>query len=347
VLSTLRERSLARLRKQVEPVDAGALCRFVATWQGVARRRAGLDALLDVVEQLQGRPVPASELEREILPARVEGLSARRPRPPRRRGRGRVGRPRAPRRSRRAHRPVSHRPPPPAAAAHATRLLRTDLEQRLIDHLQQHGASFFPSLHTGIGGGFPAEVVDALWSLVWRGLVTNDTLQALRAFVEPPKRARRPEPAPFRSRRVTPPEAQGRWSLVADRLRSRPSATEWATAAARQLLARHGVLTREAMNVEAIPGGYSAVYDVLRALEDAGRLRRGLFVGGLGAAQFALPPAIDLLRTLREPQETAMTLTLASADPAKPVRRNSAMARRAGGSRTRAHAIRRDARRAG
>jgi ATP-dependent Lhr-like helicase len=149
-------------------------------------------------------------------------------------------------------------------------------------------------------------------------LVTNDTLQALRAFVEPPKRARRPEPAPFRSRRVTPPEAQGRWSLVADRLRSRPSATEWATAVARQLLARHGVLTREAMNVEAIPGGYSAVYDVLRALEDAGRLRRGLFVGGLGAAQFALPPAIDLLRTLRERQETPMTLTLASADPANP-----------------------------
>jgi ATP-dependent Lhr-like helicase len=139
-----------------------------------------------------------------------------------------------------------------------------------MDYLQQHGASFFPSLHTGIGGGFPTEVVDALWSLVWRGLVTNDTLQALRAFVEPPKRARRPEPAPFRSRRVTPPEAQGRWSLVAERLRSRPSATEWATAVARQLLARHGVLTREAMNVEAIPGGYSAVYDVLRALEDAG-----------------------------------------------------------------------------
>jgi len=317
VLSTLRERSLARLRKQVEPVDAGALCRFVATWQGVARRRAGLDALLDVVEQLQGAPVPASELEREILPARVEGY-----RPAdldRLVAAGEVAwvglEPLGDRDGRIALYLTDHLrlllQPRDASAS-------TDLEQRLIDHLQQHGASFFPSLHTGIGGGFPTEVVDALWSLVWRGLVTNDTLQALRAFVEPPKRARRPEPAPFRSRRVTPPEAQGRWSLVADRLRSRPSATEWATAAARQLLARHGVLTREAMNVEAIPGGYSAVYDVLRALEDAGRLRRGLFVGGLGAAQFALPPAIDLLRTLREPQETAMTLTLASADPANP-----------------------------
>src|SRR5262249_40875850 len=140
----------------------------------------------------------------------------------------------------------------------------------------------------------------------------------LRSFVDPPKRARRPEPAPFRSRRVTPPAAQGRWSLVADRLRSRPSATQWATAVARQLLARHGILTREAMNVESIPGGYSAAYGVLRALEDGGRLRRGLFVGGLGAAQFALPPAIDLLRRLRDPEDGPITLTLAAADPANP-----------------------------
>jgi ATP-dependent helicase Lhr and Lhr-like helicase len=317
VLTALRERSLARLRKQVEPVDAGALGRFVATWQGVVRRRAGLDALLDVVEQLQGAPVPASELEREILPARVEGY--RSADLDRLVAAGEVAwvglEPLGDRDGRIALYLTDHLrlllPSRDASAA-------TDLEQRLIDHLQQHGASFFPGLHAAIGGGFPTEVVDALWALVWRGLVTNDTLQSLRTFVDPPKRARRPEPVPFRSRRVTPPEAQGRWSLVADRLRARPSATEWATAVARQLLARHGVLTREAMNVEAIPGGYSAVYDVLRALEDAGRLRRGLFVGGLGAAQFALPPAIDLLRTLREPQETPMTVALASADPANP-----------------------------
>jgi ATP-dependent Lhr-like helicase len=87
---------------------------------------------------------------------------------------------------------------------------------------------------------------------------------------------------------------------------------------ARQLLARHGVLTREAMAVESVPGGYSAVYDVLRAMEDAGRVRRGLFVDGLGAAQFALPAALDLLRSVREPEESPIVATLASTDPANP-----------------------------
>jgi len=115
-----------------------------------------------------------------------------------------------------------------------------------------------------------------------------------------------------------PRTALGRWSLVADRVQGRPSGTEWATAVARQLLARHGVLTREAMAVEAIPGGYSAVYDVLRAMEDGGRVRRGLFVGGLGAAQFALPAAIDLLRSVRDPAEAPLAVTLASTDPANP-----------------------------
>jgi ATP-dependent Lhr-like helicase len=117
---------------------------------------------------------------------------------------------------------------------------------------------------------------------------------------------------------VTPPSAHGRWSLVEDRLRGRPSATEWSTATARQLLARHGVLTREAMNIESVPGGYSAVYDVLRAMEDAGRVRRGLFVEGLGAAQFALPAALDVLRSVRDPDETPLVATLASTDPANP-----------------------------
>ncbi len=87
---------------------------------------------------------------------------------------------------------------------------------------------------------------------------------------------------------------------------------------ARQLLSRHGVLTREAMNVEAVPGGYGAVYGVLRAMEDAGRVRRGMFVAGLGAAQFTLGPALDLLRAGREPGETPQVVTLASTDPANP-----------------------------
>jgi ATP-dependent Lhr-like helicase len=319
VLRTLRQRSLARLRKQVEPVDRASLGRFTLAWQAVARRRReGLDALLDAVEQLQGTPLPASELEREILPARVDrytpadldrlitageivwiGLESLGERD------GRLAL---------YLTDHLHLLLPPGDPRESD----NDLERRIVDHLRAAGASFFPAVHAAAGGGFPQEVIDALWSLVWRGLVTNDTLHALRAFVEAPERLRRRPPGAFRSRRVTPPVAHGRWSLVEERLRGRPSPTEWSTAVARQLLARHGVLTREAMSVESVPGGYSAVYDVLRAMEDAGRVRRGLFVEGLGAAQFALPAALDLLRSLREPEEAPLAATLASTDPANP-----------------------------
>ncbi len=319
VLRTLRQRSLARLRKQVEPVDRASLGRFALAWQSVARRRrGGLDALLDAIEQLQGAPLPASELEREILPARVDGytpadldrlITA-----------GEVvwvGLESLGERDGRLALYLTdhlHLLLPPGDP----RVSETDLERRIVEHLRASGASFFPAVHAAAGGGFPQEVIDSLWSLVWRGLVTNDTLHALRAFVEAPERSRRRPSGAFRSRRVTPAVAHGRWSLVEERLRGRPSATEWSTAVARQLLARHGVLTREAMAVESVPGGYSAVYDVLRAMEDGGRVRRGLFVDGLGAAQFALPAALDLLRSVREPEESPIVATLASTDPANP-----------------------------
>ncbi len=170
------------------------------------------------------------------------------------------------------------------------------------------GASFFSQLHEAVGGGYPGETLDALWSLVWRGLVTNDTFHALRAYVaKPPTRASKRQhnlPA-FRSRRTTPPSAQGRWTLLAPQrlAASAPASaqeqTNWSHAIALQLLNRYGVLTRETVAQENLPGGFSAVYDVLKALEESGRIRRGYFVAGLGAAQFALPAAVDLLRSLR------------------------------------------------
>jgi ATP-dependent Lhr-like helicase len=155
---------------------------------------------------------------------------------------------------------------------------------------------------------------------VWKGLLTNDTLHALRAFTRPPeRRARKPAgPRPFRSRRVAPPAAEGRWSLLTDRMSTIPTDTQWSTAMAQQLLARYGVVTREVAAAEGIVGGFGAVYDVLKALEDAGRIRRGYFVGGIGAMQFALPPALDMLRSLRESPETVERLVLAATDPANP-----------------------------
>jgi ATP-dependent helicase Lhr and Lhr-like helicase len=205
-------------------------------------------------------------------------------------------------------------PLPPSSAPEVS-----ELGARILGHLETAGASFFPGIHAACGGGFPQEVVDALWDLVWEGLVTNDAVHALRAFVAPPARTRRERHRQgFRSRRAAPPVGQGRWSLVAECRGQPPSPTAWSTATARQLLARHGVLTRESVSVEGVRGGFSAVYDVLKAMEASGRIRRGLFVGGLGAMQFALPAALDLLRSLRDEPPTPQTVHLAATDPANP-----------------------------
>jgi ATP-dependent Lhr-like helicase len=201
-------------------------------------------------------------------------------------------------------------------------------QAKLLAVLESTGASFFDPLHQAIGGGYPGETIDALWSLVWRGLVTNDSLHALRAYILRPESARVPRRLQtgvvFRSRRTTPPNAQGRWSLLPVRVRKgtegAPTSTEASHALALQLLSRYGILTRESVAAENIPGGFSAVYDVLKALEESGRLRRGYFVAGLGATQFALPAAIDLLRQLRTepPAEKPEFVQLAATDPANP-----------------------------
>jgi ATP-dependent Lhr-like helicase len=319
VLRSVRQRSLAKLRQQVEPVDAGALGRFLVRWHGLSRPRAGLDGLLDVIEQLQGVPLVASLLDREVLAARVRDYT------PAMldtlMGAGEVTwvgvEPLGERDGRIALYLTDHvatlRPPEGLDAARQQGLAERDAH--MIAFLRRHGASFFGPLHEAAGGGFPQETLDALWDLVWKGLVTNDTLHALRAYAAPPERARRHGRPPFRSRRLVPPSAEGRWTLV-------PSATStptsWATAMASQLLSRHGVVTRDSAALEQLPGGFSAIYPVLRRLEETGRIRRGYFVAGLGAAQFAQPGAIDLLRDARDAGDEDVTVTLSSTDPANP-----------------------------
>ena len=184
------------------------------------------------------------------------------------------------------------------------------LEQRIVEYLRANGASFFTQLHAELGG-FGNELTDALWDLVWKGVITNDTFHALRAFTRP----KSPGRTGYRSRRVAPPSTQGRWSLVPS---ARANETQRANALAQQLLARYGVVTREAPGSENIPGGFSAVYPVLKALEEGGRVRRGYFVAGLGATQFASPGALDLLRSLREEPEKPETVILAATDSANP-----------------------------
>jgi ATP-dependent Lhr-like helicase len=179
-----------------------------------------------------------------------------------------------------------------------------DLIEKVRTHLEARGAVFFHELVRAIGA-FPPDVLEALWELVWSGEVTNDTLAALRS------RARGDDKR-VRSRIL--PGSEGRWSLIVPA--STPTETERRAALVRALLARHGVLVREALAIEGIVGGMSAVYDVLRAMEDAGRVRRGYFVEGLGAAQFALPGADEPLRAEREPRKDARPMLLAATDPA-------------------------------
>jgi ATP-dependent Lhr-like helicase len=185
-------------------------------------------------------------------------------------------------------------------------------------HLAARGASFYRELFGAAGGGSDREVLDALWDLVWAGEVTNDTFAPLRAlrWKRPARDVRRRGPG--RLTALGPPEAAGRWSLVAP---ATGSSTERLHATALALLDRHGIVTREAVAAEAVDGGFSAVYPILRALEEAGRIRRGYFIDGLGAAQFALAGAIERLRSAREPgrgiADRAIHLFAAS-DPANP-----------------------------
>ncbi|MGO9797417.1 MAG: DEAD/DEAH box helicase, partial [Terracidiphilus sp.] len=338
ILRQIRRKSLAKLRREVEPVEQHTLARFLTHWQGVlAPRRTGtahLDALLDAIESLQGAPLPASLLVSSILPARiadftsagldtliaagevawagVEPIGERD---------GRIAlflADKLPLLAQQRPLPNSNLDP------------LTEREQKLLAVLESTGASFFDSLHEAAGAGYPGETIEALWSLVWRGFITNDSLHALRAYIARPESARTPRRyqtgAVFRSRRTTPPTAQGRWSLLPLRPAGqsaedlRRAATERSHALALQLLNRYGVLLRESVAAENVPGGFSAVYDVLKALEESGRIRRGYFVGGLGATQFALPAAVDLLRQLRTepPAEKPEFVQLAATDPANP-----------------------------
>jgi len=315
--------SLQHLRKEVQPVSTTAYARLSLEWQGVGSERSR--DIVQVIEQLQGVEMPASLLESQILPARIpdynsdelDGLFAsgelawiaRRPRG------GRDGWIRL---------YIDGSLPlladPPSAFEHE------DLHAAIREVLSDRGASFYPQILAHIGG-FPAEVLEALWDLVWAGEVTNDTLAPLRAVVRPPDpererrhviaRAAHGRPS-LSGRRSTPAEAAGRWSLVGDLMLALPTATEQIASRVQQILDRCGIVSRDIFQAESFTGGFSAAYPVLRAMEEAGKIRRGYFVDGLGALQFALPGALERLRSLRDPPESPRTVIIAACDPANP-----------------------------
>ena len=331
VLRQLRRRSLAMLRREVEPVEPDAYARFIQAWHGIPGERRGMDSLVGALAQLQGSALVASALETELLPARLRSYRAAdldelcttgdviwv--------GSGGIG-------------PSDGRIRLYFADQFA--LLDASLEvaepptgplhDALRAHLASHGASFWNQLRSATTDATDGELLAALWDLVWAGEVTNDSLAPLRAMLSGGKASRssaapRGRPRPGRLTRIGPPSGTGRWSLLAPQRLPAPSPTQAAHAAALQLLERYGVVTREAVLAEGVKGGYAATYGVLKVLEERGQVRRGYFVAGLGAAQFALAGAVDRLRSAREvadallhPELVPAPVVLSATDPAQP-----------------------------
>ncbi|MCT2120605.1 ATP-dependent helicase [Dietzia cinnamea] len=375
VLRHIRRRSLAALRSQIEPVSHSALGRFLPGWQSLgsggggarAGAESGVDGLLAVIEQLDGLALPASALEPLVLAPRVSDYS------PAMldellaggeviwSGRGRAG-------SRDGW--ISLHPVDSAGATLPLGRPQPEgpVHLAVVDSLRG-GALFFRDIVTTVRSALTAPtdpvptgpvstdaapavteaaVRDALWDLVWDGVVTNDTLAPLRAVLagggssgsgtahRSPRASARPRRARFGRTAMaqlngavaagtrTPPVLAGRWSLVPEAI---TDATLRAHAWAETLLLRHGVVTRGAVEAEEIPGGFAAVYKVLAQMEDSGRCRRGYFVDGLGAAQFAAGNTIDRLRTFDDTADDAhwpsgtdepTVRVLAATDPANP-----------------------------
>jgi ATP-dependent Lhr-like helicase len=305
VLRRIRRASLAALRREVEPAEQLAFGRFLPHWHGIGRRATLREALVP----LQGLSLPVALWESELLPRRVPGyrpemldqLCASGEVVWSGAGLDRVA--------------VYFREDAPLLGApSAADAPTTDAHERLRLALQQGALFWFDILDaTGVE---PDVALTALWDLVWAGEVTNDAWTPLRAprRYEAPRldrRARR-----FSRRRAAAVTAtQGRWSLAGRLFGGRPDRR----ALAELLLERHGIVTRDGVRSEGIPGGYGAVYAELKALETLGTCRRGYFVEGLGGAQFALPGAVERLRELRpRDDEDPEPLVLAAADPAQP-----------------------------
>ncbi len=331
VLQQLRRRSLAALRREVEPVDATVLARFLAAWQGIGARRGGPDDLAEVVGQLQGAAIAASVLEGDVLSAR---LGAYRPGDLDALcssgdvvwiGAGSLG-------ASDGRIVLAYRDDAPLLVDRGVGGPPPDgpLHGAMREHLAARGSAFWAELVAAVQqAGQPYDtpsVLAALWDLVWGGEVTNDSLAPLRAFVggggAPARTPARRRGRHTRLAAIGPPAGSGRWSLVAPLLEPRPVSTEIALARARQLLDRYGVVTRESALAEGVPGGFAGLYPVLQQLEAGGQVRRGYFVAGLGAAQFALPGSVDRLRDHRDRAERAAAdddvWVLSAVDPAQP-----------------------------
>jgi ATP-dependent helicase Lhr and Lhr-like helicase len=325
VLRRLRRASLAVLRKEIEAADQRALAAFLPSWQGVDRHAAGgagIDRLREVLVPLQGLALPADVWERDVLPRRCGAYS-----PtwldqlcasgevvwvgagPLGRNSGRVA--------------LYFRDDVEAIGPPPNKSERPDTpEHELLRERLTQGPCFFTDLLAELAIS-PEQIQEALWDLVWAGEVTNDAWAPLRAPRLTLARAQRSRDRTrpgrrFGSRRTgSQAQVQGRWSLTASLFRADLEPGARRRTLAELLLERYGIVTREQVLAEGIPGGFSILYDALGQLETLGVCRRGYFIEGLGGAQFALPGAVERLRSQRADEETP-PIVLAATDPAQP-----------------------------
>jgi ATP-dependent Lhr-like helicase len=326
ILRRLRSRSLAALRHEVEPVSGDTFGRFLPAWQHVGSSTLkGIDGLVQVIDQLGGVALPASAWETLVLPARLrdysqawldeltvtgEVLWS---------GAGSL--------------PGSdgwvslHL----AESAGVTLAMPQDVEtselqREILVALAGGGAFFFRQLATAVGSMDDRELTTAIWDLVWAGLITNDTFSPLRSFLggkaapkrAPRTRAYRARSHPLLPTQSGPPSVGGRWSLLP---LAEGDTTVRAKASAELLLERYGVVTRGSVVSEGIRGGFALAYKVLSTFEESGKARRGYFINGLGAAQFATGATVDRLRQFTrddDSQADPIAFTLAATDPANP-----------------------------
>ncbi len=291
VLRRLKRRTLAKLRKEVAPVEASVLGRFLPEWHGVRKQMSGRLRLEETLSQLEGLPLPWSSLLDVILPQRVKdfrpemldmlsasgtivwvGVGAL----------GTLGN-----RDGRVALYRRDRAPILLPPRHAYEP-QSELEAKILTHLAERGASFTLEFARKTEEFSVSELEGSLLNLVWAGQITNDTFSPLRGLK---KRTRRGEHGSY---------ADGRWSLVAGLIDEGVIDTERAHARVTMLLERYGLVSRTVALFEDLPGGYKVLYPLLREMEERGRLRRGHFVEGLSGSQFALPAAIERLRAVRD-----------------------------------------------
>lgn len=359
VFKRLRLRSLQASREATRPVPQQAYVRLLLERHGLAPESVGnaavpaaaggtlegIDGVTRVIEQLAGVPLQASLWESQVLPARVRDyapgmldeliatgavLWS---------GHGQVGEDDglvALHLQEFAAETLSPIPGNDSAG------ILSNLQQQILSSLANGGAYFVRQLAALAASGLPAEepaptpadIHAALWALAWGSHVTTDTWSPMRAYYGG-RPARRSRPAQVSRRRrglrslpsdermstasdpaLSDPTLAGRWSL----LHPEPvNDTARALARVEGLLDRYGVVTRSAAVTEDIPGGFPALRPVFRGMEDMGRVLRGRFVEGLGAAQFAERVTVDRLRELAgAPPAEPVAVSLSAADPANP-----------------------------